>query len=177
MINELSLTATQGVGKTSLIRSVVQLCEDIVHLDSPLSQDISPKKEAKSKSRLVGNSYSRTKKIMEIFASTKPYPSWWSDMEESKLLRRRKSGNDTVLERNLCFIDTPGFDSGTSVLEGMEIVTRYIESQMSKNMDIANLEDAEVLSLFGGGGGSQVDVVLYVADRGMSLTPIRSRTC
>ena len=163
------LTHDQGVGKTSLIRSIVQLCEDIVHIDSPIPSSASPKKDSKSKSRIGGLPYNRTKKITQIFASTKSYPPWWSDLEDSKLLKRRRSGNDTVLERNVCFIDTPGFDSGTSVLEGIENVAKYIETQMNRTLGITNLEDTELLSLLGGSGGSQVDAVLYIADRGKVL--------
>ena len=99
---------------------------------------------------------------MEMFASTKAYPDWWTELEDSKVLRRRKSGDGTVLERNLCFIDTPGYDAGTSVLEGMENITRYIQSQMSKSLNAATLEDTDLLTLLGGSGGSQVDVVLYL---------------
>lgn len=56
-----------------------------------------------------------TSKITEVFASTKAYPAWWSDLEESRILRRRKSMGDSVLERNLCFVDTPGYGNKTSV--------------------------------------------------------------
>lgn len=31
------------------------------------------------------------------------------------MLRRRKSLGDSVLERNLCFVDTPGYGNKTSV--------------------------------------------------------------
>lgn len=60
----------------------------------------------------------------------------------------------------------------------MENVSRYIEGQMNKSLDAANLEDAELLGLLGGSGGSQVDVVLYVTDRGKSIPyvyPMRSK--
>lgn len=66
-------------------------------------------------SRAEGQS---TKGITEVYASTKPYPTWWSEHEDSKVLRRRKSSTaatETVLERNICFVDTPGYGSGTSV--------------------------------------------------------------
>jgi len=56
-----------------------------------------------------------TLEVTEIYASTKAYPAWWSDLEESRILRRRKSMGDSVLERNLCFVDTPGYGNKTSV--------------------------------------------------------------
>jgi hypothetical protein len=119
------LTTLTGIGKTSLIKSIVQMCEDIVHVDplspSPASSLQSPlphrrsSKSSKS-SRWDNTNPNGTKQITEVYASTKPYPSWWSDLEESRVLRRRrKSMGDVVLERNLCFVDTPGYGSGTSV--------------------------------------------------------------
>lgn len=56
-----------------------------------------------------------TLQITEVYASTRAYPAWWSDLEESRVLRRRKSMGDSVLERNLCFVDTPGYGNQTSV--------------------------------------------------------------
>jgi hypothetical protein len=56
-----------------------------------------------------------TTQITEVYASTRAYPAWWSDLEESRILRRRKSLGDSVLERNLCFVDTPGYGNKTSV--------------------------------------------------------------
>jgi hypothetical protein len=56
-----------------------------------------------------------TSQITEVYASTRAYPAWWSDLEESRILRRRKSLGDSVLERNLCFVDTPGYGNKTSV--------------------------------------------------------------
>jgi hypothetical protein len=56
-----------------------------------------------------------TTQITEIYASTKPYPEWWSDLDDLSVLKRRKSLGDTVLDRNICFVDTPGYGGGSSV--------------------------------------------------------------
>lgn len=106
-----------GIGKTSLIKAIVQSCEDIVHVD-PISTTPVAVPESRRKSRTksrTGSEVESTTKITEIYASTKAYPAWWSDLEESRILRRRKSMGDSVLERNLCFVDTPGYGNKTSV--------------------------------------------------------------
>ena len=106
--------------------------------------------------------------IMEVYASTKAYPLWWSDFDETKILRRRKSGGETVLERNVCFVDTPGYDSGASMLEGMDSVLQYIEAQMAKNTSFSSMSDGDLLSMLGGDGGFQVDLVLYLISQSKS---------
>ena len=151
----------------------MQTCDDIVHTDAsvPTNTRLADIKRSARKSA----TYNKTQLISETHASTKAYPTWWSDLEESKVLRRRRSGDGTVLERNICFVDTPGYDSGVSVLEGMEKVLRYIESQMAKTLDTQSADDSEILYLLGGGGGSQVDVVLYLLNhRKRFPVPVRS---
>lgn len=152
-----------GAGKTSLIRSIVQLCEDIVHVD-PLSptHSVLHSSPPKSKSRRKKPEIRGTTKITEVHASTRAYPSWWADMEESRVLRRRKSMGDTVLERNLCFIDTPGYSRGPSCAEDMDPVIEYIESLLSRNASIGTISDNDLLSVLSGNGGVQVDVVFYL---------------
>ena len=102
---------SSGTGKTSLIKSIIQICEDIVHVDPVISTVPSLKKELKSSGRPSNSRSNRTKRITEIYASTRAYPSWWSELDDSAILRRRKSAGETVLERNICFVDTPGYDS------------------------------------------------------------------
>lgn len=103
-----------GVGKTSLIRAMSQACDDIVHVDEFSSSLVSS--EVKSKSRFKSKRHpASTSQITEVYASTRAYPSWWSDLDDGKVLRRQKSMGDSVLERNLCFVDTPGYENGTSV--------------------------------------------------------------
>ena len=107
-----------GVGKTSLIKAIVQTCEDIVHVDPLTTTAVAiPQRRISSKSKSKSGSTASiaTTEVTEIYASTRAYPSWWSDLEESRILRRRKSLGDSVLERNLCFVDTPGYGSKTSV--------------------------------------------------------------
>ncbi|MCJ1382800.1 hypothetical protein MMC17_005913 [Xylographa soralifera] len=168
------IAGASRVGKSSLIKSIVQICEDVVHVD-PLSSN-SPSLESLSSRKTKINSktvqFSATNQILEIYASTKAYPPWWSDFEDSKVLRRKKSGGDTVLERNVCFVDTPGYDSGTSVLESMDSVLHYIEAQMAKNTSFSNMSDVDLLSMLGGGGGFQVDVVLYLFTGDLQPTDI-----
>lgn len=67
-----------------------------------------------------------------------------------------------MLERNLCFVDTPGYSYGTSMLESIDVIIRYIETQMRKTVTTSNMTDSELLNLLGGNGGSQVDLVLYL---------------
>ncbi|KAJ4374015.1 hypothetical protein N0V83_002754 [Neocucurbitaria cava] len=157
-------TEDNGVGKTSLIRSIVQLCEDIVHVD-PLSpsQSFSQPPPPKSKSRKrKAEQVNGTTRITEIHASTKPYPHWWTDVEESRVLRRRKSSIDTVLERNVCFVDTPGCGPGASEKDDMNLVVDYVESLLYQTSSIPSMEDGDVLGVVSGNGGVSIDVVLYL---------------
>ena len=112
--------------------------------------------------RLSHSARNSTRQIIEVYASTRPYPSWWSEIDESKILRRRKSIGETVLERNICFIDTPGYSYAMSKIEGIEAVVQYIETQMAKTLSATSLSDGDLLNLLGGDGGVQVDVVFYL---------------
>lgn len=169
-----------GVGKTALIKAMVQSCQHIVHVDpiapqsSYLGQRSSPRRGRSKPSKNV-DSISQTS---EIFASTKPYPQWWSDLDDFRLLKRRKSMGDLVLDRNICFIDTPGYSDGASVSQeahvgasivadcwqSMEIIApviHYVESHFEKVQSNAS-PDSDMLGMLGGDGGNQVDVVFYL---------------
>lgn len=74
---------------------------------------------------------------------------------------------DTVLERNLCFIDTPGLDCSEALTESMDSVIQYIEALLHRNASIATMSDSDLLGMLSGNGGVQVDVVLYVFSHGM----------
>jgi hypothetical protein len=151
-----------GLGKTSLIRSIVQLCEDIVHVD-PLSSPLSSLKTSPSpKSRKRKSTGSGTARITEIHASTKAYPPWWTDMEDNRGLRRRKSMSDSILERNVCFVDTPGFGKVSSGVEEMNLTIDYIESLLYRNATMGSMSDGDLLGVISGNGGVQVDLVIYM---------------
>lgn len=142
-----------GVGKTSLIKSILRNCEDIVHVDS--SPQVTPNQSIQT---AKNSNYETTREFTEIQASTRPYPLWWSDMESSRGLWRRKSFGEGILERNLCFIDTPGLDG-----EGMsERVMHEIESLQMHNSHVESMSDNQLLNLFSGEGGTFVDAVLYL---------------
>lgn len=147
---EHTLTQVTGTGKTSLIKSIVQLCEDIVHVD-PMTSNLPPKSKAPSRSMAHA--------FHETYASTRSYPAWWSDTEDSRLLKRRKSMGDLVLERNICFVDT-------SHSRSPSFAAHYIEQQLSKSINCANQASAELTGLLSGRGGTQVDLVLYLVSHG-----------
>ncbi|KAJ4293271.1 hypothetical protein N0V90_008553 [Kalmusia sp. IMI 367209] len=152
-----------GIGKTSLIRSIVQLCEDIVHVD-PLSpsNSISQASPPHPKSRKRKTEPSGTPHITETYASTKSYPPWWTDVEESRVLRRRKSSIDAVLERNLCFVDTPGYNADSSKSEDVSRVTDYVESLLCQTTSVTSMDDNDLVGVISGSGGIGVDVVFYL---------------
>lgn len=115
----LIITCFTGVGKTALIKAIVQTSDAIVHVDPIPSPSSNPTRRPSSRTRAKVGSFGNgngTNQIREIFASTKPLPEWWSDLDDSQFLKRRRSvGGDTILDRNICFIDTPGHSGAPSV--------------------------------------------------------------
>jgi hypothetical protein len=134
-----------------------------VHVD-PLSpsDSFSRPPRRQSKPRRQSSGHTGTARISEIHASTKPYPHWWTETEESRVMRRRKSSLDAVLERNICFVDTPGFVRGSTETEDMDLVMEYVESLLLQTSSVTTMDDSDVLGVISGSGGVSVDVVLYL---------------
>ena len=166
------IAGRRGLGKTSLIKSMVQLTEDIVHVDNfPVTmlsdQSSSPRPrydlKRRSSTSLSPREPTLTEHphISEISASTKPYPTWWSEFDEGKLVPRRKILGDTVLERNVCFVDVSG---ETDSIVGLDHLSQYISSQLSRILSFDAVSDHDLMNLLGGSGGSQVDLILWLLD-------------
>ncbi|OIW33789.1 hypothetical protein CONLIGDRAFT_640879 [Coniochaeta ligniaria NRRL 30616] len=162
------IAGDSGIGKTSLIKAIVQSCNHIVHVDpiAPSSMSLVPRCETplparRGSRRRASRSDIGTSQITEVFASTKPYPEWWSELDDSRILKRRKSMEDAVLDRNICFVDTPGYSSAQSAMETISRVVQYVESHLHR-MSSNSLPDGDILNLVGGDGGVQVDAVFYM---------------
>lgn len=146
-----------GIGKTSLIKSIFRTCEDVVHID-PINSTTPSQSTSTSRT----TAHEPTKSVTELHASTRPYPLWWSDMESSHSLWRRKSFGEGILERNISFVDTPGIDSE----EMAERVMRELERSLIENARIETMSDNQLLNLYSGEGGTFVDAVIYVFEPG-----------
>jgi hypothetical protein len=131
-----------------LIKSIVQVCEDIVHVD-PLASSKPPS----------STTTEPRQSVKEIHASTKPYPAWWSDVDESMILRRRKSVGDAVLERNVCFVEIDNVERETAVMS-------YLEQQLQRAIVAPTSSSNDFIGMLSGRGGTQVDVVLYLISSG-----------
>ncbi|KAI1772501.1 Septin-domain-containing protein [Hypoxylon cercidicola] len=153
------LAGDSGVGKTSMIKAIVQTCEHIVHVDAIPETN-------RSQFALPGRASSSTSSISEIYASTKPYPEWWSMLDDPHISQRRKSLGDSVLERNVCFVDTPGYRNGASAMDTIMPCIEYIESHLNR-LASDSLNDSDMLNMLGGDGGFQVDVVFYLISQEM----------
>jgi hypothetical protein len=97
-------------------------------------------------------------------------------MEESRQLRRRKSSLDVVLERNICFVDTPGFARGSAEKDDIDRVVEYVESLLYQMSSVTTMEDSDVLGVISGSGGVAIDLVLYLLppSKSGSLTAMSS---
>lgn len=73
---------------------------------------------------------------------------------------------DSVLERNLCFVDTPGYSHNKSPTESIDLVIRYLTDQIKKTHSFANIGNGDLIGLLSGNGGTQVDVVFYLIANG-----------
>lgn len=160
-----------GVGKSSLVRSIVQACEDIVHVDPlPAPQSISRPRASRSKSRARKPEHADTTRVTEIHASTKPYPHWWTDLDDSRAPKKRKGSCDSVLERNICFVDTPGYSPGPTEADDIGTIVNYVESLFYQTSSVVSLEDSDALGLVSGNGGVLVDVVIYLLSSGKDIS-------
>lgn len=142
-----------------MITSIVHTSDDIVHIDPlPPSQ---PRPKKSSRKATTRSHRGRTHEtVSETFASTKSYPSWWSGLEDSRVLRRRKSSDDVVLERNLCFVDT---SSGRNEADH---IIKYIDRQFQRTVSAIQSVNSDLQGLLCGNGGSQVDIILYLISEG-----------
>ncbi|KAI8947328.1 hypothetical protein F4801DRAFT_561058 [Xylaria longipes] len=162
------LAGDSGVGKTSLLKAIVQTCGHIVHVDpiSPLNET----SQACSQLDIMSASSRRqslpTTTISEVHASTKPYPEWWHELDTPSVSHKRKRRDDHVLERNICFVDTPGYSRQSSVMETIVPCVDYVESHLSK-VSSDDLSESDLMSMLGGDGGCQVDVVLYLVSHNL----------
>lgn len=142
---------------------MVQACEDIVHIDPVLSPSSLDNLQSQSQN---DRSRGPLAPISELYASTKPYPSWWSDLEDSRVLRRRRSTGDIVLERNLCFVDP---QANSSSQQGQaDAAVQYMHQQLLRATAAINSPGIDFQNMLAGNGGSQVDVIIYLISQGMS---------
>lgn len=72
------------------------------------------------------------------------------------------------MERNVCFVDTPGYGRTLSMTEGIESVVQYVKAQLAKGTSFATIGEDELVSMLSGKGGTQVDVALYMIAQSLS---------
>jgi hypothetical protein len=117
---------TLGIGKSSLIQAILHTSPDIVHYDPPQPAMLSTpsssyiKPSLSRRATLESNVLPPTENILEIKASTCAYPSWWKseterDTKPTRPVLGRRESMGEVLERNICFVDTPGYGSSDDV--------------------------------------------------------------
>lgn len=140
-----------------MIRAIVQQCEDIVQVDPLTLRSITENTRRSAKGKDGNKATATGPRVLEILASTKAYPTWWTDMDESRVLRRRKSISETVLERNICFIDTIG-----QINEQRYSLVEYIEEAFWHINATEEHTDLERLNMVSGKGTNLVDVVLFI---------------
>lgn len=156
-----------SVGKTSLIESLTSACESIVHVD--------PKVSAGPNDDDVGVDPRAENSITEIKASTKPLPSFRcaTNTAERDFSRRQSlvdsdvSSKDNALDRNVCFVDTPGFGSSDSLSGCMDTVISYLEDKFRQTADLVNIsQQKQAVNLISSATSlsefTHVDAILYL---------------
>ncbi|KAI5460065.1 hypothetical protein BGZ63DRAFT_426013 [Mariannaea sp. PMI_226] len=128
-----------GIGKTSLVWSLAQRCEHIVHVDQA-----EPTKSTH---------------VSEFYASSRPHPWWKTDSTAAMSYARRKSlTTGEMLDRNVCFAECPGRSSGfPGSWQDLSYVKSHLTTLLTKPMD-----DSDLFALLNAGGAPIVDALLYL---------------
>ncbi|KAH7182888.1 uncharacterized protein B0J16DRAFT_156432 [Fusarium flagelliforme] len=127
-----------GIGKTSLIKTLAEHCEHIVHMDPIENRN--------------------TVHATETYASSRPQPWWRSDSELTVTTRKRLPTTGDVLDRNVCFVESPGHQHGAS---GPWRDLHYVESHLTSLMN-KPMADSDLFTLINSGGEPVVDILLYL---------------
>ena len=152
-----------GSGKSSLIRAIIQHCDDIVHVDA--AQEISSLDNLESfvqeAQSLASPGAHRSRLPIQLKASTKAYPAWFLDLEESATSKRRpSSGVESRLDRNISFVEFPACEPGQSTINGF---TSSFMEKMFMHTGVGPVESEQsVMEILSGSDGHLIDVVLYL---------------
>lgn len=105
-----------GVGKTSLLNSIIRVCNHIIHVDPAVPTSTGKEDNAKpSESPSIPRSLcldGGMPDIVEVYASTKRCCDW-TDSTDLNSIHVCSHNHD--LERNICFVDTPGYSATSEV--------------------------------------------------------------
>lgn len=71
---------------------------------------------------------------------------------------------DIVLERNICFVDTP--TASLSRTEQTEIIIYYMRQQLVRAIGALDSSNVDFQNMLAGNGGSQVDAIIYLISNG-----------
>jgi hypothetical protein len=160
-----------GSGKSSLIRAIIQQCDDIVHVD--VAQEMATVDNFESlaesaRSPTSPASRHKSQSPIQLRASTKAYPSWFLELEESSASKRRPSAVESILDRNISFVEFPSYGSGES---DTKFVPSLVET-MFMHADVGSVESEQaVMEILGGSGGHLIDAVLYIFADSMCALP------
>lgn len=90
-------------------------------------------------------------------------------------MRRRKSIGEIVLERNLCFVDTPAIS--LSRPGQTDAILQYMRQQLHRAITALAGPNVDLQNLLAGNGGSQVDAILYFISQGMLPAIAEQSSC
>merc|ERR1712070_171117 len=83
------------------------------------------------------------------------------DMDSSRISNRRRSVGEGLLQRNICFLDTPGLSDDVEAQQ----VLRCFDQTIMRTLHLEKLTDSELTGLLSGEGASTlVDAVLWLFD-------------
>lgn len=141
----------KGAGKSTLIRRLLDHCSDVVHSDPPHT--------------VSEVAISHNISLVETSASTKRLSEWKNDTDEDSHRSRRPSAGSIRLERNIMFMEIDTLEAHTQghmVDSSLNEITAFIHSLWSRSLAVQQLNSIQLLELFTGGGGQQIDVLIYV---------------
>jgi GTP-binding protein EngB required for normal cell division len=141
------VTGDSGVGKSELIRALTDVCPDIVYVED--GQSLIP----------IGKDG-----IVEIQASSKPCPLYClpqidgsscssgsaiegggrNSRRASILMLGSQAADESALDRNVCFVDTPGYGLSQDSASAMDSVESYLEAGFRRAAEVVNVANPTV---------------------------------
>lgn len=76
--------------------------------------------------------------------------------------------DDIVLERNLCFVDTPA--TSINRAEQTDAILHYVHQQLYRAIAAFDSPNGDFQNMLAGNGGSQVDAIIYLISQGKHCT-------